>query len=104
MSSSLFWNMARRLGFIPDGGSLVEVTCRTVHGRFLLRPSRRLNEIILGLLGRATSRYSVGLQAFVVLSNYYHLLLSVPDAQRLAAFMDYFIGNLAREGVVVPRI
>ena len=31
--------MGRKLRYIPDGGALVEVTCRTLHGRLLLRPS-----------------------------------------------------------------
>jgi REP element-mobilizing transposase RayT len=89
--------MARRLRFIPEGGSLVEVTCRTIHGRFLLRPSRHLNELIAGVLGRALGRYPVGLHGLVFLSNHYHLLLSIPDARSLASFMNYFNSNVARE-------
>jgi len=89
--------MARRLRFIPEGGALVEVTCRTIHGRFLLKPSRRLNQIVLGVLGRAQRKQPVKLVSFVFLSNHYHLLLWVPNAQRLAAFMNFFNGNLAKE-------
>ena len=37
-------------------GRLVEVTCRTIHGRFLLRPSARVNATIKGTLGRAQRR------------------------------------------------
>ena len=44
--------MARGLRFVPEGGSLVEVTVRTAQSRFLLRPSPALNEIVLGVLGR----------------------------------------------------
>ena len=73
------------------------MTCRTIHGRFLLRPSRRLNEIIAGVLGRALSMYPVSLHGYVFLSNHYHMLLSVPDARTLAIFMNYFNGNVARE-------
>lgn len=89
--------MARRLRFIPEGGALVEVTCRTIHGRFLLKPSRRLNKITLGVLGRAQRKHPVGIIALVFLSNHYHLLLWVADARRLSAFMNYFNGNLAKE-------
>ncbi len=35
--------------------------------------------------------------AFAFLSNHFHLLLTVPDAQRLGAFMGYLNSNLARE-------
>jgi len=89
--------MARKLRFIPEGGALVEVTCRTVQGRFLLRPSPELNEIILGVLGKAQSLYPLDIVAYVWLSNHFHLLLWVEDAQRLAKFMEYLNGNLARE-------
>jgi hypothetical protein len=52
--------MSRRLRYVPEGGALVEVTCRTVHSRFLLRPSLALNEIVLGVLARARSLKSPG--------------------------------------------
>jgi len=42
--------MARRLRCIPEGGALVEVTCRTMQGRFLLKPSDELKSIIIGVL------------------------------------------------------
>ena len=51
--------MSRRLRYIPDGGALVEVTCRTLHRRFLLRPSQALNEIVLGVLARAQRMYPI---------------------------------------------
>ncbi|HEX9944350.1 MAG TPA: transposase [Thermoanaerobaculia bacterium] len=73
------------------------MTCRTLHGRFLLRPSRKLNEIIIGILARAKRMYEVELCAFVFISNHYHLLVWVPDAKQLAGFMNYFNSNLARE-------
>jgi REP element-mobilizing transposase RayT len=76
---------------------LVEVTCRTIQGRFLLRPSRLLNSIIVGVLGRAQRLYRVEVHAFVFLSNHYHLLVSVEDALQLARFMNYLNSNLARE-------
>ena len=89
--------MPRRIRFIPEGGALVEVTTRTIHGRFLLKPSRELRSIVIGVLARAKSLYPVDVHAFVFLSNHYHLLLSVEDAKRLSHFMNYLNSNLARE-------
>ena len=88
--------MSRRLRFIPPG-SLVEVTCRTVQGRLLLRPSPILRDLTLGVLARAVRLYPVELHAFAFLSNHFHLLVSVESAQRLARLMNYLNSNLARE-------
>src|SRR5210317_776399 len=89
--------MARRLRFIPEGGALVEVTCRTIQGRFLLKPTVELESLVVGVLARAQRLYPVELHAYVFLSNHYHLLLSVESALDLAHFMNYLNSNLARE-------
>lgn len=88
--------MSRRLRFIPPS-SLVEVTCRTVQGRLLLRPSPILRDLTLGVLARAARLYPVEVHAFAFLSNHFHLLVTVASAQRLACFMNYLNSNLARE-------
>jgi len=79
--------MARRLRCIPQDGSLVEVTSRTLHGRLLLRPSREVNDMIAGALGRAQRRYEVEIVCYVFLSNHYHLLVRVRDARQLAGWV-----------------
>jgi REP element-mobilizing transposase RayT len=89
--------MARGIRFIPEGGALVEVTGRTLHGRFLLRPSQELRVITLGILARAKRMYGVRIHSFVFLSNHMHILLSVQDAKQLSDFMCYVNSNLARE-------
>lgn len=63
--------MARKLRYTPDGGASYEITCRTIHSRFLFRPTRRLNEIIVGVLARAKRRYGVKIAAFCCLSNHF---------------------------------
>jgi len=40
----------------PEGRALVEVTCRTPQSRFLLRPSPELNDLVVGVFGRASPR------------------------------------------------
>ena len=72
----LLLGMSRHLRFIPDGGALVEVTCRTVQGRLLLAPSPQLNDIILGVLGRAQRLYPVEIAGYVFVSN--HFLCAAP--------------------------
>jgi len=62
--------MGRRVRFVPEG-SLLEVTCRTVQSRLLLRPSANLNRIVLGILGRAQRLYGLRIHACVFMSNHY---------------------------------
>ena len=81
--------MARPLRYLPPDCPLIEVTCRTVQGRMLLRPSLKLNRIVLGVVARAASRYAMGVCHFVFLSNHCHLLLRPTSAEQLARFMNY---------------
>lgn len=76
---------------------MIEVTMRTVHGRFLLRPGRALNDVVTGVIGRAQRKYGMKIHALVVLSNHMHALLSPDSPQQLAAFMNYVASNVARE-------
>jgi len=90
--------MSRAPRFIPSStGALVEVTYRTIQGRFLLRPSRVLNELVIGVLARAQSFCHTELIGIVVLSNHIHLLLWVPNQWHLSKLMEHFAGNAARE-------
>jgi len=88
--------MARALRYVPEE-SLIEITCRTIHGRFLLRPSRLLKETIIGILGRAQRLTAMKVCALVYLSNHSHLLLRPFDVDQLSAFMRYVNSNVARE-------
>jgi REP element-mobilizing transposase RayT len=76
---------------------MVEITGRTMQGRFLFVPSDAFNDIALGVLGRAQRLHNVRLFGYVVMSNHVHILAWVDDAQQLAKFAGYFASNLARE-------
>ena len=88
--------MARPLRFVPEN-SLVEVTTRTLQGRFLLKPSPELTAIILGIIGMAQSLYGMTIHAFVFLSTHSHFLLSPTSAGQLARFMQFVNANVAKE-------
>ena len=82
---------------MPEGGALVEVTLRTIQSRLLLRPGPAVNEIILGVLGRAQRFYPVKCCSVIFLSNHWHALLWVEDALQLSRFMQHVDGNLSAE-------
>jgi hypothetical protein len=81
--------VSRPLRFIPDGGALVEVTSRTIHSRFLLRPGRELDEIIAGVLGRAQRRYNMRIA----------IVVSGEDGAQIER-LKYLLANGCKEGLV----
>jgi len=89
--------MSRPLRHVPPGGCLVEVTSRTLQGRYLLRPGEELSAVIVGCMARAQRLYPVRIHAFAFLSNHFHLLLHVADAQTMARFMRHLLSNLSLE-------
>ena len=89
--------MARALRRLDTEGHVVEVSSRTLQGRYLMRPSAEVNELILGVLGRAQRLYPVEIFAFVFLSNHFHLLLRVLSALRMSQFSGYLKCNLSKE-------
>ena len=82
---------------MPEPFTPMEITCRTIQGRLLLRPSPELNKLILGVIGRAMSLFEVRVHLFVFLSNHMHMILAAPDAVTISSFMNYINSNIARE-------
>lgn len=89
--------MGRRLRWLPGKDTLVALTWRVVQGRFLFRPSAELNDIVLGILGRAQRLQPIRVCGVAVLSNHLHLLVAADDAEQVARFMQYVGSKLARE-------
>lgn len=90
--------MARPIRYVPYSPCLVEVTAQTFQGRKLLRPSPEVNDIILGVLGRALSLYpKVGLVCVQMLSTHEHMILLVLCHLALSAFMNHVQSNIAVE-------
>ncbi len=76
----------------------IEVTCKTIQGRFLLMPSDRLNELIAGIIGQAQQKHaSILVHLFVAMSNHMHWILAAPDCQTLSDFMRDVNGLIAKE-------
>jgi REP-associated tyrosine transposase len=89
--------MPRKLRYVPPGGFLIEAGLRCQEARLYLRPSRRLNRLIIGVLARAQRQTSIQVIGVVVLSNHIHLNLWAKDTEQLSDFMEYVGGNVARE-------
>ena len=82
---------------LDDPSGLVEITTRTQHGRFLMCPSDKVNDLILGVLGRAQAMYGVAVHAFIFMSNHLHILATVSSPKQMSLFTGFLKGNLAKE-------
>jgi len=73
------------------------VTNRCEQEQYLLKPTPEVKELIIEWLARALTFVDGGIElyAFVFLSNHFHVLLK-DTGGKLALFMGYFQGNLAR--------
>ena len=76
---------------------LFEVHTKTLNGRYLMTPSKWINLLILGFIARALTQAQVKVHAFVFMSNHYHMLVSVKDAEQLSRFMCHLNGNMSRK-------
>ena len=88
--------MSRKPRCIPPR-SLVEITSRTIGGRYLLRPSDQVNEIIGGILARYARIHEMRVVFWVVLSGHHHGLVIPNDADHLAGFMRDVQSQIAKE-------
>ncbi len=89
--------MARKLRYLPAPETTFLVTMRAFQSRFLLRPSKELNDIVLGVIGRALALYPIMLHIVVMASNHFHFLLTTSSTKQLSDFMRYVNANIARE-------
>jgi len=71
-------------------------TVRCLHGRLLLRPSARTNDVLGGVLARAVRKFGVELFAFAFASNHLHLLVRTPRGN-LPQFMQYLLSNISKK-------
>jgi len=77
--------------------ALVEVTTVTIQNRFLLRPSPEVNDLVVGVFGRAQRQLDMPIVCLTVLSSHYHVLTVPRDPAHLADFMEFVNGNLSKE-------
>jgi hypothetical protein len=77
--------------------SLVDLSCRCIQGRFLLRPSKLLNQLIIGVLVLALRGTNIQVHSFSVLSNHWHLYASIPSTLAMVLAMKFFQGNVSKE-------
>ncbi len=91
--------MGYPLRYVPSGGTLVEITVNTIQGRYLLRPDKRgrVNELVLGVVGRAQRLTSISLVGISVLSTHMHILAVPEDVEQMSKFMCHVDTNISKE-------
>ncbi len=88
--------MGRELRFVPPN-SLQHVTDVTFQNRHFLRPSKEVNERLLGVIGRAQKKYEMVIHGVAVASTHWHFLLRPRDAAHLSSFMCFVKTNVSKE-------
>ena len=76
---------------------LVEVTSVTIQNRYLLRPSKKLNDLVVGVVARAQQKYEMPVICITVMSSHMHMLLHARDPEHMAEFMGFVKTNLSKE-------
>jgi REP element-mobilizing transposase RayT len=76
-------------------GATYLVTRRCSQRQFLLRPSKKINNVFWFALAVAARRYRIRVHVFCVMSNHAHLLVTDPHAQ-LPRFMQFLNAIVAR--------
>jgi REP element-mobilizing transposase RayT len=76
-------------------GTTYLVTRRCAGRQFLLRPSRKTNDIFSYVLAVAAARFGIRVHAFCVMSNHFHLVVTDTSA-RLPEFEQYLDSLVAR--------
>ena len=90
--------MVRPLRYMSEPHRMFEISTRAMQRRFLLRRSAKLNDLVLGIFGKALDMYpGVNLYLFKVVSNHYHALVSAENCFVLSAFVGHINSNIARE-------
>lgn len=89
--------MTRSIRHLPHTNATVEITQRTAEGRFLFRPSERLNAIIAGCLSRAQKITDASVHAVAVMSNHFHILATFETVEQMSKFMCHLKTNLSKE-------
>jgi hypothetical protein len=89
--------MAHRIRwYLPS--MMLEVTIKTLEGRFWLRPDPQCRAIVLGVFGKALRHYpSVRLHGLETPSNHLHYLVSAGAPEELPLFLDFVHANIARQ-------
>ncbi len=88
-----------RLWTRPNAG--VAVMNRCIQGRYLLKPSPRLNQIIIGALAKAREKYPVEIYSGAFASSHFHLHLQAPSVKIQADFMAHFTRKLSFEAGIL---
>lgn len=82
---------------MQNNPAIFEITTKTIHSRFLLKPSQKLNKLIIGTIAKAVKKYDVKLFMFVVLSNHMHMLIQPENVTQMSRFMGFIKSNIAKD-------
>jgi REP element-mobilizing transposase RayT len=78
-------------------GHLTEITLKTFQARFLLKPNKLINKLLIGILARPQKMTGMTVCAVVAMSNHIHLLVVPSSEEGLVRFCQYIGSNISLE-------
>ena len=79
----------------PD--NLYEVTLKTFQSRYFFIGSKRLNELLIGVLAYAQAKFGLGICFVVFMTNHVHLLIRAETAEQIRDFFCLADSQIAKE-------
>ncbi len=79
-----------------EPNQLYFVTNRCFQGRLLMRPSKKVNLLIGGILAKAQKRFGIQIYGYVFMSNHYHMMISGEEGV-ISDFVAYFQSFIAKK-------
>ena len=73
------------------------MTIKTFQGRYFFIPSKRLNELIIGVLAYAQKKYGMRICYVVFMSNHAHFLIRADSAKQVSDFFCLANSQIAKE-------
>ena len=84
----------RRLRYYPPDVSVYHVTSKCVDDQFLWRPAKHTTFLFARVLAATVEKYDIGLYAFVVMANHFHLVVRAEENE-LSAAMQFLKSRIA---------
>ncbi len=84
--------LTNRPKHLKQDDSFYFFTVKTIDGQWFLRPDK-YKQLLLDIIKTKTKKFGFSLIGYVILSNHYHLIVNIKDADRISKFIGEINGT-----------